>query len=56
LQKGWGYTLLTNLLIDHPIPPLKVNTFPSLGLRLNNVKQKKRLILLECGSSERMSQ
>jgi len=53
---GWDLTWLTNLSKNHPIPPLKVNTFPSLELRLNNVKQQKRLIVFDYEAPERMSQ
>ena len=56
LLNGWDLTWLTNLFKNHPIPPLKVNTFPSLGLRLNNVKQQKRLIVFDYVAPERMSQ
>ena len=56
LLNGWDLTWLTNLFKNHPIPPLKVNTFPSLGLRLNNVKQQKRLIVFDYEAPERMSQ
>ncbi|MCS5640338.1 MAG: hypothetical protein NZ709_02410, partial [Candidatus Marinimicrobia bacterium] len=56
LLNGWDLTWLTNLFKNHPIPPLKVNTFPSLGLRLNNIKQQKRLIVFDYEAPERMSQ
>ena len=54
LLNGWDLTWLTNLFKNHPIPPLKVNTFPSLGLQLNNVKQQKRLIVFDYEAPERM--
>ena len=56
LLNSWDLTWLTNLFKNHPIPPLKMNTFPSLGLQLNNVKQQKRLIVFDYEAPERMSQ
>jgi hypothetical protein len=47
---------MTNLFKNHPIPPLKVNTFPSLDLRLNNVIQQKGLIMFDYDAPARKSQ
>ena len=56
LLNGWDLTWFTKLFKNHPIPPLKVNTFPSFGLRLNNVKQQKRLIVFDYDGPERIIQ
>tara|TARA_B110000914_G_scaffold175981_1_gene157296 strand:- start:1028 stop:2608 length:1581 start_codon:yes stop_codon:yes gene_type:complete len=56
LLNNWDLTWFTNLFKNHPIPPLKVNTFPYLGLRLKNVKQQKGLIVFDYDSPSRKSQ
>ena len=55
LLNSWDLTWLTNMFKNHPIPPLKVNTFPSLELRLKNIKQQNGLITFDYEASERMS-
>jgi len=40
LLNNWDLTWFTRMFKNHPIPPLKVNTFPPLELRLKNVKQQ----------------
>ena len=56
LLNNWDLIWLTNLFKNHPIPPLKINTFPSLDLRLNNVIQQKGLIVFDYASPSRKSQ
>jgi len=56
LLNSWDLTWLTNLFKNHPIPPLKVNTFPSLDLRLNNVIQQEGLIVFDYDAPARKSQ
>ena len=56
LLNNWDLTWFTNLFKNHPIPPLKVNTFPYLDLRLKNVKQQKGLIVFDYDSPSRKSQ
>ena len=56
LLNSWDLTWLTNLFKNHPIPPLKVNTFPSLDLRLNNVIQQKGLIVFDYDAPARKKQ
>ena len=45
LLNNWDLTWFTSMFKNHPIPPLKVNTFPPLELRLKNVKQQEGLIV-----------
>jgi hypothetical protein len=56
LLNSWDLTWLTNLFKNHPIPPLKVNTFPPLDLRLNNVIQQKGLIVFDYDAPARKIQ
>ena len=56
LLNNWDLIWFTNLFKNHPIPPLKINTFPSLDLRLNNVIQQKGLIVFDYASPSRKSQ
>jgi hypothetical protein len=56
LLNNWDLTWLTNLFKNHPIPPFKINTYPSLELRLTNVKQQKGLIAFDYDAPERLSQ
>ena len=56
LLNSWDLTWLTNLFKNHPIPPFKINTYPSLELRLTNVKQQKGLIVFDYASPSRKSQ
>ena len=56
LLNSWDLTWLTNLFKNHPIPPLKINTYPSLELRLANIKQQKVLIMFDNNLPERLSQ
>ena len=56
LLNNWDLTWFTNLFKNHPIPPLKINTYPSLELRLTNVKQQKGFIVFDYDAPERMSQ
>ena len=53
---NWDLTWLTSMFKNHPIPPLKINTKPSLELRLVNVKQQKGLIVFDYYTPERLSQ
>jgi len=53
---NWDLTWLTGMFKNHPIPPLKINTKPSLELRLVNVKQQKGLIVFDYYTPERLSQ
>ena len=53
---NWDLTWLTNLFKNHPIPPLKINTYPLLELQLTNVKQQKGFIVFNYDAPERMSQ
>ena len=55
LLNNWDLTWFTSMFKNHPIPPLKVNTFPPLELRLQNVKQQKGLIVLDYEAPERIS-
>ena len=55
LLNSWDLTWLTNLFKNHPIPPFKINTYPSLELRLTNVKQQKGLIAFDYDAPERLS-
>ena len=54
LLNNWDLTWFTSMFKNHPIPPLKVNTFPPLELRLQNVKQQKGLIVFDYQAPERM--
>ena len=56
LLNSWDLTWLTNMFKNHPIPPFKINTYPSLELRLSNVKQQKGLIAFDYVAPERLSQ
>ncbi|MAD84103.1 MAG: hypothetical protein CL912_14165 [Deltaproteobacteria bacterium] len=56
LLNNWDLTWFANLFKNHPIPPLKINTYPSLELRLTNVKQQKGFIVFDYDAPERMSQ
>ena len=56
LLNSWDLTWLTNLFKNHPIPPFKINTYPTLELRLKSVKQQKGLIVFEYDAPERLSQ
>ena len=40
ILNNWDLTWFANLFKNHLIPPLKINTYPLLELRLTNVKQK----------------
>ena len=53
---NWDLTWLTSMFKNHPIPPLKINTYPSLELRLVNVKKQKGLIAFDYDAPERPSQ
>ena len=55
LLNNWDLTWFTSMFKNHPIPPLKVNTFPPLELRLKNVKQQEGLIVFYYEAPERMS-
>jgi 4-amino-4-deoxy-L-arabinose transferase-like glycosyltransferase len=55
LLNNWDLTWLTSMFKNHPIPPFKINTYPSLVLRLANVKQQKGLITFEYDAPERLS-
>jgi hypothetical protein len=56
LLNSWDLTWLTNLFKNHPIPPFKINTYPSLELRLTNVKQQKGLIVFDYDAPARKKQ
>ena len=56
LLNSWDLTWLTNLFKNHPIPPFKINTYPSLELRLKNVKQQKGLIVFDYEDPKRISE
>ena len=56
LLNSWDLTWLTNLFKNHPIPPLKINAYPSLELRLANIKQQNGLITIDYNAPERLSQ
>jgi len=56
LLNSWDLTWLTNMFKNHPIPPFKINKYPSLELRLTNVKQQKGLIAFDYDAPERLSQ
>ena len=47
LLNGFDLTWLTNLFKNHPVPPLKLNKYSSLGLELKNVKQQNGKITLD---------
>ena len=47
LLNGFDITWLTNLFKNHPVPPLKLNKYPFLGLELKNVKQQNGMITLD---------
>ena len=53
---NWDLTWFTSMFKNHPIPPLRINTYPSLELRLVNVKQQKGLIVFDYYTPERLSQ
>ena len=53
---NWDLTWFTSMFKNHPIPPLKINTYPSLELRLVNVKKQKGLIAFDYDAPERLSQ
>ena len=55
LLNNWDLTWFTSMFKNHPIPPLKVNTFPPLELRLKNIKQQEGLIVFYYEAPERMS-
>ena len=54
LMNGFDLTWLTNLFKNHPIPPLKYNTLPSLDLELKNVKQQNGKIMLDYHATQRI--
>ena len=56
LLNNWDLTWFTSMFKNHLIPPLKVNTFPSLDLRLNNVIQQKGLIVFDYDAPARKIQ
>jgi len=56
LLNNWDLTWFTSMFKNHPIPPFKINTYPSLELRLANVKQQKGLIAFDYDAPERLSQ
>jgi hypothetical protein len=56
LLNNWNLTWFTSMFKNHGIPPLKVNTFTSLDLRLNNVIQQKGLIVFDYDAPARKSQ
>jgi len=56
LLNNWDLTWFTSMFKNHPIPPFKINTYPSLELRLANVKQQKGLIVFDYDAPERLSQ
>jgi hypothetical protein len=56
LFNSWDLTWLTNLFKNHPIPPFKINTYPTLELRLKSVKQQKGLIVFDYDAPERLNQ
>ena len=56
LLNSWDLTWLTNLFKNHPIPPFKINTYPTLELRLKSVKQQKGLIVFDYDAPERLNQ
>ncbi len=55
LLNNWDLTWFTSLFNNHLIPPLKVNNYPLLELRLINVKQQQGLIIFDYEASGRMS-
>jgi len=54
LLNGINLTWLTNLFKNHPVPPLKLNKYPSLGLELKNVKQQTGMITLDYHATQRV--
>jgi len=54
LLDGFNLTWLTNLFKNHPVPPLKLNKYPSLGLELKNVKQQNGKIILDYHAIQRV--
>ena len=56
LLNSWDLTWLTNLFKNHPIPPFKINTYPTLELRLKSVKQQKGVIVFDYDAPERLNQ
>ncbi len=54
LLDGFNLTWLTNLFKNHPVPPLKLNKYPSLGLELKNVKQQNGKIMLDYHAIQRV--
>ena len=55
LLDGFNLTWLTNLFKNHPVPPLKLNKYPSLGLELKNVKQQNGLLVLNYNAPKRIN-
>ena len=54
LLNGFDLTWLTNLFKNHPVPPLKLNKYPSLDLELKNVKQQNGKITLDYHAIQRV--
>ena len=55
LLNGFDVTWLTNLFKNHPVPPLKLNKYPSLDLELKNVKQKNGKITFDYHALQRLN-
>ena len=55
LLNGFDLTWLTNLFKNHPVPPLKLNKYPSLDLELKNVKQQNGKITLDYHAIQRVN-
>jgi len=55
LLNGFDFTWLINLFKNHPVPPLKLNKYPFLGLELNNVKQQNGLLVLNYNAPKRIN-
>ena len=55
LLNGFDLTWLINLFKNHPVPPLKLNKYPFLGLELNNVKQQNGLLVLNYNAPKRIN-
>ena len=54
LLNGFDITWLTDLFKNHPIPPLKLNKYPSLDLELKNVIQQNGKITLDYLAMQRV--
>ena len=54
LLNGFDLTWLTNLFKNHPVPPLKLNKYPSLGLELKNVKQQNGMLVFNYNAPKKI--